>query len=174
MEYKELYFFTATIKEHKPLISQHELENTILNSLHFLHKRSCLKIYGFVIMPNHIHLIWQLLQPNGKESPVASFMKFTAHSFQKYLQQKHPETLEEYSVPDNSRKYNFWQLKSDWFLLKRQDTIIQKLNYIHFNPMQPHWCLVTDPVQYPFSSAKFYETGVNDFDFLYHIDDFSD
>jgi REP element-mobilizing transposase RayT len=26
----------------------------------------------FVIMPNHFHLIWELLKPNGKESPVAS------------------------------------------------------------------------------------------------------
>ena len=40
-----------------------------------------IKVYAFVIMPNHIHLIWKLLEPNGRESPKASFLKYTAHEF---------------------------------------------------------------------------------------------
>ena len=35
----------------------------------------------------------------------------------------------------------------------------QKLDYIHYNPLQHHWELVTDAVSYPFSSCKFYESG---------------
>jgi len=29
----------------------------------------------------------------------------------------------------------------------------------HYNPLQPHWELVTDAVSYPFSSCKYYESG---------------
>jgi putative transposase len=33
------------------------------------------------------------------------------------------------------------------------------LNYIHTNPMQEHWNLVSKPEEYKFSSASFYEIG---------------
>ncbi len=38
----------------------------------------------------------------------------------------------------------------------------QKLDYIHLNPMQAHWLLCTNPADYRFSSAIFYEQNVND------------
>ena len=69
-----------------------------INSLRFLSKKECIRVYGFVIMPNHFHWIWQLLKPNGKESPVESLMKFTAHQFEKYLRQKDPSLLYEFAV----------------------------------------------------------------------------
>ena len=173
MNYHELYFYTSSIRNWKPLIQQYNFEPIILNSLSFLNKKECLKIYGFVIMPNHFHLIWELLKPNGKESPVASLMKFTAHQFEKYLLQKDTGILNEFAVGWNSRQYNFWQPDADWFLLNNESTVLQKLNYMHVNPMQKHWSLINDPIKYPFSSAKFYETGVNDFDFLFDYRDYT-
>ena len=35
----------------------------------------------------------------------------------------------------------------------------QKLDYMHYNPLQPHWELASDAVSYPFSSCKYYEEG---------------
>ena len=32
-----------------------------------------------------------------------------------------------------------------------------------FNPYQPHWNLATLPVEYKWSSARFYETGIENF-----------
>lgn len=125
-------------------------------------------------MPNHMHIIWQILKPNGKESPVASLMKFTAHSFEKHIRQTNPADMLNYMVDWRSRKYNFWQPEPDWFMLFTEKITRQKLNYIHNNPFQKKWSLVADPIEYRFSSAKFYETGDNDFDFLYHYCDFND
>ncbi len=172
MDYHQLYFYTSSIREWRPLIKQFNFEPIILNSLSFLSKRECIKVYGFVIMPNHIHLIWELLKPNGKESPVASLMKFTAHQFEKYLLQKDPTLLNEFAGEWNSRQFNFWQPDSDWFLLNNESTVLQKLNYMHSNPMQKHWGLTGDRVKYPFSSAKYYETGINDTDFLLDFRDY--
>ena len=45
-------------------------------------------------------------------------------------------------------------------------TIEQKLNYIHLNPMRGKWSLVNDPTEYYYSSCRFYEKGINDFEFL--------
>ena len=39
-------------------------------------------------------------------------------------------------------------------------------NYIHLNPMRGKWSLVNDPTEYYHSSCRFYEKGINDFEFL--------
>lgn len=80
-----------------------------MQSLSYLHREACIKVFGFVIMPNHIHLIWELKKQNGKESPVARFMKFTAKQFQMELKTRAPYILEQYKVDWNSRNYNFWK-----------------------------------------------------------------
>jgi REP element-mobilizing transposase RayT len=45
-----------------------------------LAKKRKIEVYAFVLMPNHLHFIWQLLEMNGKEKPHTFFLKFTAHS----------------------------------------------------------------------------------------------
>jgi putative transposase len=44
--------------------------------------------------------------------------------------------------------------------------MLQKLNYIHLNPLAPHWLLAADPCQYKYSSAEFYECNIKIFEFL--------
>lgn len=166
MLHKEIYFYTSTIRNWKPLLLNFQLQPVILESLSYLFKKGCVKVYGFVIMPNHIHLVWEFIENNGKESAMSSFKKFTAHQFQEILRQKAPNVLKEYQVEWNSRKYNFWKPKADWFLLNQLPAIEQKLLYIHLNPMRGRWNLVDDPRKYYYSSCRFYETGQSDFDFL--------
>jgi hypothetical protein len=101
-------------------------------------------------------------------------MKFTAHEFEKVLKRSSPRKLEEFAVDWVGRKYNFWQPKPDLFLLNQVKTIEQKLGYIHMNPMRKKWQLVNNPSDYQYSSARFYETGVNSFDFLYDYRDWVD
>jgi putative transposase len=174
MIYGELYFYTSSIRHHHPLIRQYDFYRVITDSLSFLHHRKCLRIYGFVIMPNHMHLIWQLLKKNGKESPVASFMKHTAHQFEQHIRANNPDDLVHYCVTWHSRQYNFWQPEPDWFLLLKEHTTRQKLDYIHNNPLQTRWNLVSEPAAYRYSSARFYETGKSEFDFLFDYRDFDD
>jgi putative transposase len=174
MQYGDLYFYTSTIHKWRPVIHQYDFYSIILEALSFLHRKNCLRVYGFVIMPNHMHLIWQLLQPNGKESPVASLMKYTAHRFEQHIRWVNPADMINYQVDWKTRKFNFWQTEPDWFLLWKEKTTLQKLNYIHNNPLQERWQLAEVPEQYRYSSAAFYETGVLNYDFLYHYKDFND
>jgi len=123
------------------------------------------------VMPNHMHLLLEQLKPNGKETPIASLMKYTAHHFEQYLLAHDRKILKEFAVDWACRKINFWQPHPDKFVLYKERTIRQKLNYIHYNPLQEHWRLVKDPIDYLYSSARFYETGESNFLFLYHYRD---
>lgn len=107
MDLEKLYFYTASIYKWKHLLKEDLFKEVIVNSLNHLQKTNKLKVHGFVIMPNHIHLIWELLNVNGKELPHASFMKFTAHEFQRLLRRNNSEILEEFSVSRTSRDYQF-------------------------------------------------------------------
>lgn len=172
MLFNQLYFYTSTIYQWRHLIGQLHFESIILDSLSYLHKKECIKVYGFVIMPNHIHLIWQLCKNNGKESPAASLMKFTAHQFEQQLRQKAPDVLQAFKIDDHSRRYHFWQTNPDWFLLNQIPTVMQKLHYIHENPLQAHWQLCKKAIDYPYSSARFYVSGDVRFDFLHRYSEF--
>ncbi len=46
-----------------------------------------------------------------------------------------------------------------------------KLDYMHYNPLQPQWQLSNEPADYKFFSAKFYETGEDEFKILTHFMD---
>jgi hypothetical protein len=48
---------------------------------------------------------------------------------------------------------------------------MEKLNYIHHNPVQEKWNLCRYPEDYKYSTAKFYETGKGNWGFLTHIAD---
>ena len=78
-EIDRIYFFTATIHQWLPLLSSKENKELIINYLKELSARHFIKVYSFVVMPNHVHFIWQQLQKNGKETPQGSFLKYTAH-----------------------------------------------------------------------------------------------
>lgn len=114
-----------------------------------------------------------MLATNNKETPVASFIKFTSHKFLEKLRQKNKAELQPYEVEWISRKHNFWQKDSLAIELFTEKVFLQELNYIHDNPLQEKWKLVSVPEDYFYSSAKFYFTGgiQNDFAFLQHYYD---
>ncbi len=49
--------------------------------------------------------------------------------------------------------------------------LLQKLNYIHNNPLQKHWKLSATPEEYLYSSAKFYADGKDWFDLAERYED---
>src|SRR5690606_15972779 len=169
MELERLYFSTATITRWQMLLKPDKYKNIIIDSLSFLVNKNKIQVYGFVIMPNHIHIIWELLALNGKEMPHASFFKYTSHVIQKDLKKHHPMVLKRFSIISESRDYQFWQSNTLSIELKSAKMIYQKLDYIHNNPCKGKWMLANSPIDYPFSSAVFYELGKDDFGFLTHI-----
>ena len=81
MSLNEIYFWTDTIKDWRKLLEEDKFKEIIIECWRKLVKRKKIAIYGFVIMPNHLHIVWEMLEKNGKEMPHASFNKFTSHQF---------------------------------------------------------------------------------------------
>ena len=62
---------------------------------------------AFVIMRDHIHIIWQPLGDETLSSLQPAFMKYTAHRFKAHLLNVNTELLETYKVNRSDRNTNF-------------------------------------------------------------------
>ena len=165
----EVYFWTSTIVGWKHLLRKDAYKETILGCLRTLVERKLVAVYAFVIMPNHVHFIWEMLCMNNKEMPDSSFSKFTAQEFRKDLLQHHPNVLAMFISEKKDRAHQFWQRDALAIHILDREILLQKLHYLHMNPLNERWNLADRPENYKWSSAKFYETGLDDFGFLTHF-----
>ena len=169
IEIGQIYFWTATVNQWIKLLEPDNFKNVIIDSLAYLSRLNKIDVFAFVIMPNHIHIIWRINEMNGKEMPHASFLKFTAHQFKKMLISTNPYLLVKFAVAADNKKYEFWQADSLAIQLFSEKVARQKLNYIHNNPLAERWLLAKDIFQYHYSSANFYETKNAKFEFLKNL-----
>lgn len=58
---EEVYFWTDTIKDWKRLLGPDKYKELIIAQLKDLVDKKLIAVYGFVIMPNHLHLLWEML-----------------------------------------------------------------------------------------------------------------
>ena len=171
MEIGEPYFWTSTIKDWENLLKEDNLKWILIDSLKWLCNKELIKVYGFVIMPNHIHLLWEQLGMNGQEYPKNSFQKFTAHKFLEILNKKDEIRLKKFISGADDRNHLFWQRDPLAIPVISREMAWQKLEYMHNNPLQEHWNLCDNQLLYPFSSAGYYETGKDEFGILTHFMD---
>lgn len=164
------YFFTLTAQNFRHVMKDDAMKIVVIESLQYLVQNKLIELYGYVIMPNHIHLLWSLWNENGKESASTSLTKYTAHQFKKLLLNK-PSELEQYTVVDRGRRYQFWKRDPLAIQITAHPIFLQKLDYIHTNPVQEHWKLCDVPEDYRFSRASFYLGGKDEFGILTHFMD---
>jgi len=111
----------------------------LLNSIRKFQERKEVKVYGFVIMDNHVHMVMEV----GETHNISNVMHAILLSFSvKYR-----------------RKYNYvghvWQGRFQSKPIIEEGYIIECLNYIHNNPVRAG--IVSNPCDYLYSSAKYYE-----------------
>ncbi|MDO9257159.1 MAG: transposase [Bacteroidales bacterium] len=71
------YFITFTLVEWIPLFTNQQFATIVVDSLKFCVQNKGLLIYGYCIMPSHVHLIVQS-HKNPLGSIIRDFKKFTA------------------------------------------------------------------------------------------------
>ncbi|WMJ72995.1 transposase [Cytophagaceae bacterium ABcell3] len=165
---KKLFIFTASVYKWKLLLKPDKYKQIIIDSLKYLSDNGQVKVYAFVIMPNHLHLLWKVAPLCKLEDVQRNFLKFTGQMIKFDLAKNHLNVLEHFRVDLKDRKYQFWQRNSLSKYLSSRKVIEQKLDYIHNNPVQGKWRLALGPLNYYFSSMRFYEEGKDDFGFLTH------
>ena len=168
-ESNEVYFWTITINNWNHLLQNDDNKLIVISSLQWLVQNRLVDIYGYVIMPNHIHLLWQQLKMNGKEFPKNSFEKFTAKSLVSKMKQQNDPELKKYEVAASDRKYNIWLRDPLAVRIFSKEMAEEQLDYVHDNPLQSHWNLCKMADEYRFSSAAFYLTGKDEFNLVTNI-----
>ena len=75
----------------------------------------------------------------------------------------------EYQSDKSDRKFQFWKRDPLAIPLSNENILIDKLDYTHNNPIKDKWKLAISPEAYKFSSADFYASGKDEFNFLTHF-----
>ncbi|HEY0899187.1 MAG TPA: transposase [Sphingobacteriaceae bacterium] len=152
--YPGLEFFTATCLKWQHLLAEEKHKHIILDSLGFLVAESRVWIYGYVIMPNHIHILWRKQDAWVDKNVQQHFLKFTAQQIKFNLIQSDPKMLVAYKSTQADRIYHFWERRPYSATMFERKVLEQKLDYIHFNPVKKGFCVL--PEEYVYSSASFY------------------
>jgi putative transposase len=137
-------YFTATNLQWKKLLKPDKYKDIIIDSLRFLVDDKRIKLYAFVIMVNHIHLIWQMCPDSDPEAVQRDFLKYTAQKIKADLDKYHPAVLEHFRVDAKDRKYQFWERNPLSVELTTHKVFLQKLDYIHWNPVRAGLCSVPE------------------------------
>ena len=166
MEEYKIQFFTATILNWQHLLKPDKYKNIIISSLEFLVKNNRVKIFAFVIMPNHIHLVWKISENHKREDIQRDFLKYTAQQIKLEMIKNNENSIFDFQVNAKDRKFQIWERNPLSVDLFSRNVIEQKINYIHNNPLQEKWNLVNEASDYFYSSAKFYELDDTSFSFL--------
>jgi len=137
----------------------------LLDSLNYFVNNGTCAVYGFVVMPNHFHIVMRI----KKERKIyfqKNFLMFTSQRILRDMKAKNSPLLERIKSTQADRKYHFWKRNANWIRIPVRDVVHQKLHYIHKNPLQDHWKLSKTQESYPMSSALSYKLGKSQFEFL--------
>ena len=129
-------FITVTCLECKRVLQEDRFKNIIIDSLFFLSRSKRVTVYAFVIMSNHFHLIWQMLEDHKREDVQRDFLKYTSQQILKIMRNEKSPVLDELLVQSKDRKFQVWKRNPLSVPLWSAKVIDQKLEYIHFNPVK--------------------------------------
>jgi REP element-mobilizing transposase RayT len=161
-------FLTITNLNWLPVLQNDYHKQIVIEALKRRIDQNQVSIYAFVIMPNHMHFLWQLHDGVNKAAFQRDLLKFTTRSISKFMLMNDDPLLQQLQVKAADRQQQVWERNSLGIDIRNENVLIQKMNYIHNNPVQPKWKLAAIPEDYKFSSALFNETGNDEFCFLKH------
>ena len=161
-----MYFITFTCYKWLPLIDIINGYDIVYNWFSHL-KAGGHFINGYVIMPNHVHVLISFTQTTQSiNTIIGNGKRFMAYEIIKRLEFNNEKKLLDTLSQDieakrkiNKKQHNVWELSFDWKACISNVFTWQKLNYIHNNPCVGKWQLAANPIEYVHSSAKFYLTG---------------
>jgi putative transposase len=107
---------------------------------------------GFVVMPNHVHAIVWFGQPGVLSAFMKSWKQTTSLRLKRMMRGVAPH----YAAVLPARE-PFWQPKYYPFNLFSRRKAVEKLDYMHLNPVRAG--LVARPSDWRWSSAAYYERG---------------
>ena len=151
------HFLTCTVLEWLPVFTRPDAVQILLDSWAHQREHDGLRLYGYVILENHVHFV---AQAPRLDRCVASFKSFTAARLLELLEQRKAERLLARFrfaklAHKHDRDYQFWQEGSHAELIFSEAVMREKLEYIHQNPVKRGY--VDLPEHWRYSSARNYQ-----------------
>lgn len=168
------HFLTFSIMGWIDIFSRQRYRDIIIESFQFCRKNKGLLIGGYVIMSNHIHVIWTASN-NNLSDIVRDFKTFTSKAITSSIENE-PESRREWLLymfrffanrTNANDNFKVWTANNHPEEIHSDSMLKIKLNYIHENPVRAG--LVQEPSYFIYSSAADYadKKGIMEIDFLY-------
>ena len=158
----QTYFCTFTCLHWLHLFQITDLYNGIYQWFNILLEKGN-EIEGFIIMPNHLHILAFVNTKQNINTMLANGKRFLAYEIVKRLKnQNQKDILKELELAvtpkerQRMKKHRVFEASSDIKPCYTEYFLLQKLNYIHNNPVTGKWKLASLPELYPHSSAAYY------------------
>jgi len=162
------HFVTCTVIGWVDVFSREAYKEIVIKSLTYCQKEKGMKLYAYVIMTNHLHLIISS-ESNGISDLMRDFKKYTSKQIIAAIIANNQESRKEwmlnmfrYAGSGNSanKEYQFWQHEFHPILLDTIEKQQQRLLYLHQNPVRAG--IVWQPQDYKYSSAIDYYTELKE------------
>lgn len=147
-------YITAITKDRLPVFQTDGIKTVTCEAIDEARKSGGILIFAYVIMPDHFHLLTGC--PDKKPSDALRYIKgIVAHRVIDHLKKKnYQSSLDKLRHEDWKRnhRYSLWQHESNTFQVFSESMFMQKVNYIHLNPVRAG--LVERAIDYRWSSAR--------------------
>ena len=162
-----VFFITFTCSNWIPLFEIVNAYDVVYKWFDYLKSKGHY-VFSYVIMPNHLHCIIGMRENEaGINKLVSNGKRFMAYELVERLKSSgNMNVLQKLkgavSVSDSKRGklHQVFEPSFDCKACYSGPFILQKLNYIHHNPLRGKWKLASSPSEYLHSSALFYATGM--------------
>ena len=158
------HFVTCTILHWLPIFTRKESVQIVIDCIEFLQGKDNLKVYSYVILENHLHMI---VSSDDLFKTMQSFKQFTAKKILEMLKSGNVKTILDqfmfYKKANHTEKtYQVWEEGFQPKLIHNDEMMIQKIQYIHQNPVKRGY--VNEAEHWRYSSAGDYanEKGLVD------------
>lgn len=157
---KEINFVTLTVVDWIDVFTRRLYKDLIIKNLSYCQQNKGLKIYAYVIMTNHLHLVVHSDQ-NLLSDILRDFKTYTSKELYKMIKANPQESRKKWMLNifrkkgmENSlnKNHQFWQNGNYPVALYSNRVIQQKIDYIHQNPVKAGF--VDSPERYYYSSAN--------------------
>jgi len=130
------FFVTSTIVNRYRAFKDKSDYQILIENLRFYRKKFGYKLFAYVLMPSHYHLLIQVNNGRGELSKFQqNFKRFTAKKIlEKFQEEDNKEALQVFRDAAKDlprRKYKIWASRFDDEAIKSKKWFSEKLNYIH-------------------------------------------
>ncbi len=149
------HYLTSVTRNRLPVFRQPVLTELVCKALDEARRSAGFLLFAYVVMPDHLHAI---LGSELKPSKVAQYVNgIIARRVINYLKDHgYKDSLAKLAHEDRGRGYRFslWDHHSNMKRLTQEDVFMQKVNYLHQNPVRTG--LINQAKDYRWSSARFW------------------